>query len=497
MQSTQKDGASEQGKETAKKPAGEVLSFYLTVINQCVDMVMKMGPVFMMGAGMMLWSYLREIGWAHLLLPTASSPSGLAFLAISALVFVGAAIFLFLTPSLFFSPGIDLYPNRKIPKRVPWILVFMAVLWLAYFAVLCLVDGFAETSSMGWFFIALYFIGVVAYAAPGLVAACRQWERQEAQGKSGETCEKCKERLWRTVLREHWLMTRREDDGSVEDTPLALKENVSESERKTTKEIPLLLAWVRPFVVVFMALLVVLGTSYPVIVLIRLWGEQLEFSLGTTLALVVILGCGGSSVLPAYAYLWTRSRNASAVIATKNASMAAMLLVLVSLLAMMYLPIRDKVFHALEIQSSQKEYFLISSPVAAQALGMLGFPLVAMPVSVADWNKKSLGTGPNAEKNSKNLPEQSVAGQSVASTPQNNGTPDSPAKPDTPVIAQAWVGYSFGDTVLLCRWRAGERAEKRDTPFHEGRVLNNVCLPLARSELRRLSNVWPAEKAAR
>jgi len=137
---------------------------------------------------------------------------------------------------------------------------------------------------------------------------------------------------------------------------------------------------------------------------------------------------------------------------------------------MMYAPIRDRVFHMLDIQSSQKEYFLVSSPVAAQGLSMLGFPLAEMPVSVSAWRKRDESGNSNADR-SKQLNREEF--------------------PNAPLIVQAWVGYSFGDTVLLCRWRDNDRARRRYVPFQDGYSISNACLPLALSELRRLSNVWP------
>ena len=132
--------------------------------------------------------------------------------------------------------------------------------------------------------------------------------------------------------------------------------------------------WIRPLWVVLLAWGVVLMTSFPVLVLIQFWGEQLEFRLGTALAIFLIMVAAGSAVLPAYIYLYVRSRNENAVIAAKRASMAVVPLVLIAVLAMtLHAPIRDRVFHALGIQGPQEEYFLISSPMAAQALSMFGF----------------------------------------------------------------------------------------------------------------------------
>ena len=72
------------------------------------------------------------------------------------------------------------------------------------------------------------------------------------------------------------------------------------------------------------------------------------------------------------------------------------------------------------------------------------------------------------------------------SVQQTKTAPDSSLKLDTPLVVKAWVGYSFGDTVLLCKWQAGER-RKRGGGSDDGHLKNNVCVPLARSELRRIS----------
>ena len=57
--------------------------------------------------------------------------------------------------------------------------------------------------------------------------------------------------------------------------------------------------------------------------------------------------------------------------------------------------------------------------------------------------------------------EQDVAVQSGTSVQQTKTAPDSSLKLDTPLVVKAWVGYSFGDTVLLCKWQAGERRKER------------------------------------
>ena len=46
------------------------------------------------------------------------------------------------------------------------------------------------------------------------------------------------------------------------------------------------------------------------------------------------------------------------------------------------------------------------------------------------------------------------------------------AKLDTPLVVKAWVGYSFGDTVLLCKWH-GERRKREGSD--DGRKY--VCVP--------------------
>ncbi|MEN4917899.1 hypothetical protein ABE485_04455 [Achromobacter spanius] len=478
----------EGGSGVTKKSTGETFSFYLTVITQCVDLVLKLSPVFMLGAGVMLWSYLREIGWTHLLLPTASSPSGLAFLAISALAFVGAAILIFLTPSLFFSSGLDFYEGRLTPARVKWILVGMAALWTIIFAAVGLIDAFSEKFSAGWALVCLYFAGLVGYALPGYSAACDACEKQSADNQKNKRREDDVERLWRAKFFEFWLMPGSEDadlERPTGETPLG-QEDAGGDRQKTARKVPAAFAWLRPFLVVFMALAVVVTTSWPVLVLIRLWGEQLESSIGYIPAFFIILLCGGLAILPAFTYLHTRSQNVSSVVAAKRASVAAGGLVLLSLFSMIYAPIRDKVFHLLEIQSSREEYFLVSSPTAIQGLGMLGFPLAAMPLSVSDWSKKLSTVRPETDSSSKT----DEGAKSKMPAEQNlMNAPAVAAKLDAPMIVQAWVGYSFGDTILLCRWRAGERPEKRDVPVPHGHSGSNVCLPLARSELRRLANV--------
>ncbi|MGY6269447.1 hypothetical protein ACXIUT_07135 [Achromobacter denitrificans] len=482
----QADASSGEGGGGAARKSAETFGFYLAVINQCFDLVFKLTPVFMLAAGIMLWSFLREIGWTHLLLPTASSSSGLAFLAISALVFVGAAILLFLAPSLFLSPGLDFYAGRLTPARVKWILAGFAVAWTAFFAAIGLVDGLAEILPLPWFAAILYGAGLLGYAWPGFVAACEAWEKQSAAGQR----EADNEKQWRALFFEHWLKPGPDEageEGPVAGTSPEPRENAGSAAEKNGRKAPSWFAWLRPLLVVCMALVGVIATSFPLMILSRLWGDQLALSLGTVPAFFLMLACATLAVSPGFAYLHIRSQNVNSIVAAKCASAVAFGLAYVSLFAMMYAPVRDRVFHALEIQSPQKEYFLVSSPVAAQALGMLGFPLAAMPASVSDWRSKPPGAKPGADTPAK---------PDAAAKEGAPAKPAAPAKPDTPMIVQAWVGYSFGDTVLLCRWRAGERVEKRDAPFHEGSSGGNACLPLARSELRRLPNVWPEKTPA-
>ena len=265
---------------------------------------------------------------------------------------------------------------------------------LAYLEAVGLIDGFADEFSTGWMIVSLYLAGVLGYAAPGLAAACRDWEKQ---GQSGNICEKCRERSWRTIFREHWLMLRSED---AEAPGGGLKDNDGGAEHNNTKEVPVWIDWIRPLWVVLLAWGVVLMTSFPVLVLIQFWGEQLEFRLGTALAIFLIMVAAGSAVLPAYIYLYVRSRNENAVIAAKRASMAVVPLVLIAVLAMtLHAPIRDRVFHALGIQGPQEEYFLISSPMAAQALSMFGFPKQVMSLRELDLQKQALVAGANVEGN--------------------------------------------------------------------------------------------------
>ena len=97
-----------------------------------------------------------------------------------------------------------------------------------------------------------------------------------------------------------------------------LKDNDGGAEHNNTKEVPVWIDWIRPLWVVLLAWGVVLMTSFPVLVLIQFWGEQLEFRLGTALAIFLIMVAAGSAVLPAYIYLYVRSRNENAVIAAKR-----------------------------------------------------------------------------------------------------------------------------------------------------------------------------------
>lgn len=464
--------ASLKGEGRVKKSTGESFSFYLTVITQCIDLVLKLSPVFMLGAGLMLWSYLGEIGWTHLLVPTASSPSGLAFLAISALAFIGAAIVVFLTPSLFFSSGLDFYEDRLIPARMKWILVGLAVLWSMIFAAVGFIDGFSERFSVIWAVIALYLAGVVGYSLPGLIAASDACEKQSAQVKRKIKGVDDTEKIWRKIFAEHWLMLRPKGlkEGGAAGGVASAQGNIDSTVQKDSSNVPSKFDWMRPLGVVFMAMATAIATSWPVLVLIRLWGEQLERSIGYIPAFFIILFFGGMAVSPAYTYLSARSQDPSSITAARRASVAAAGLVLLSLFSMMYAPIRDRVFHLLEIQSSRKEYFLISSPVAQEGLRMLGFPLAVMPLSVLEWKG---------------------ADASDKLVPGDSDEPNQRIKLNTSMIVQAWVGYSFGDTVLLCRWRVGDRGNGQLGAFHDRYSTNNACLPLTRTELRRLSNVWP------
>lgn len=486
--------------KSPQKSAGKTFNFYVKNINQCLDLILKLSPVFMLGAGFMLWSFLREIGWAHLLLPTASSPSGLAFLAISAVVFVGAVIVVFLSPSLLLSPGFDLYEGGSIPARVKWILVGFSVLWMAIFAAIELLDGFLETIRWHCVFGGIYAAGIVGYAAPGFRAACKACEDLSSAGLRNGTNDKDIDRLWRTTFRDHWLAP---CSGIAMPEPVDKKgEFVSDRasplparDRKSR----VCFAWLRPFWVVFMALISAVATSSPLLVLIKLWGYQLESNLGTALALTIVLLCAGLAVIPAFIYLHERSKDESPAVAAKYASLAAGGLVYLCLFAMMYAPIRDRVFHLLDIQSSQEEYFLVSSPVATSALSMLEFPLISMPTSVSGLHKWRASKEQDATnlKNGIAVAAPEVPIRDVLTTDQRTGTTPDGTKPlkvlvarDTPMIVRAWVGYSFGDTVLLCKWRTGGAGEKRDVSVDDGHSRNNVCLPLARSELRRLPPVW-------
>jgi len=483
----------------AERSIGRTFNFYIKSINQCLDVILKLSPVFMLGSGLMLWSFLREIGWTHLLLPTTSSPSGLAFLAISAVVFVGAVIVVFLSPSLFLSPGFDLYEGGLTPARVKWILLGLAALWMILFVAIELFDGFAERFAWGCVLIGLYCVGILMYAAPGFFAACKACEERSNKGRREGANDEDTEKLWRAIFRAHWLAPRPEDGAAMVqggESGFDSQGQAGSAGRKGGRKVPILFQWLRPFLVVFLVLISVLATSSPMLVLIKLWGHQLESNLGTVPALILVLLCAGLAVVPAYVYLHKRSQNVSSAVAAKFASFAASGLVFLSLFVMMYAPIRDRVFHLLEIQSSQEELFLVSSPIAARALGMLEFSLITMPASVAEVSEWAAATKQDATRSpfgtARSQPTASARGIQAADAPQTIEVGTSTkalSMPDPPVIVLAWVGYAFGDTVLLCRWRAGKPEEKREIAIKDGYSLNNVCLPLARSELRRLPDL--------
>lgn len=434
-----------------------VRASFFDITSRSIDFVLKLTPIYMLLAGAMLWVHLAQLGWVSLLLPSATSASGLAFLAVSALAFMGAVIVVLLLPSFLLLSCSDIYlPERSMPQRVKWILLATCAAWSIGFGLIGVSDKAGEILTLPRLIIGGMALGVAGYALPGIVAVIRR-----SDGSCLDVRNKFLER-WSLALQSHGKAVPGSMRGGARmNAParggfvLPNLERQPEGSAGHGKARRFLGAVFLPLWLIWMIWSAAFLTSLPVLVLGRLFGDTIESTLGAFNGWILLVVAGMLTMLPAFTYLHARSQGADPNASAKQAFIAALLLAMLTLVALPYAPIKDRVFSLLEIQSTEKSYFQISSPSAAAALENLGFAVADIP------------------------PERGKDGKEAA-------TPG-PAKM---TFVYAWVGYAFGDTVLLCK-RQVSAIQSRDPLYKDPIFLDakrpaNTCMPLQRADLRRV-----------
>ncbi|WP_123767398.1 hypothetical protein [Achromobacter xylosoxidans] len=430
-------------------------ALYLAVANQCTDLIIKLSSVYLLASGWLLWTHLRSLNWAQLFLTSTSSPSGLAVLAAGMLAFIGLVLLVLMVPSMLWLAGMELYAsNRPVPKRVRWVFFLLAFVWAGVYVAAGLCDELVEWLSPQRVFGIGILLGVLIYGMPAV------WQ---AVKKGGGDCAEMRKLFWKSwtysLLTEHPVkppIRKSMNGGGRADVgriwvPLVEKRAAMPGSNKIITAGRGVLSLFLPIFVVLLILVTALLTSLPILVLARLFGKSLESVLGTAPAWIVLILCGMLTLTPVYVYLSERSRNKGVVESTKQAFIASAAIVLLGMFSLMYAPLRDRVFSLLEIQSTKKEFFQVLSPSGAMALRNLDFSLMEMSVASKEVRQWSGGDA--------------MAGL---------------------LIVQAWVGYAFGDTVLLCKQRVSEEWYSDPLQMHA-----NICVPLARTELRRMTDIWP------
>ncbi|MFY2570073.1 hypothetical protein [Achromobacter ruhlandii] len=450
-------GQAGQGVEHRKKDVSSLQggALYLAVANQCTDLVIKLSSIYLLVSGWLLWTHLRNLNWTQLFLVSTSSPSGLAVLAAGMLAFIGLVLLVLMVPSILWLAGMELYaPNRPVPKRVRWVLFLLAFVLAGVYVAAGLCDELGEWVSPQRVFGIGILLGVFIYGMPAIWQAVKEGDGD---------CSKMRRLLWKSwtysLLTEHPVksLIRRSMNGTGGADvggiwlPLVEKRAAMSDPNKFILAGKKILSFFLPVFVVLLILVTALLTSLPILVLARLFGKSLESFFGTAPAWIFLVFCGMLTLTPVFIYLLERSRNRGVVESAKQAFIASAAIVVLGMFSLMYAPLRDRVFSLLEIQSVKKEFFQVLSPSGAMALKSLDFSLVEM--SVAKKEVKQWSGGDAAE-----------------------GL----------LIVQAWVGYAFGDTVLLCKQRVSEEWYSDPMQMHA-----NTCLPLARTELRRMTDVWP------
>jgi len=382
----------------------------------------------------------------------------------SVLAVVGAILIVVISPSLVLLSGVDIYAKgMPVPLRVHRILLLLSISW-------CLIFGYfvvkqpEEPGSLVYYMVGCYVVGVIGYAMPGLWMAFSQ---------GNGSC---------SVMRKLFIDAWTQSLFPVEAVDNAISKSAEEtpppsgpvasgaSQRPPNNEAAMggdrcnmIRRWknsfllfieilLKPLVVVgqvwFSAVLVIL----PVIALTSLLSERLEKAVGMHWALALIMICGLITIAPSYFYLSNRSKNKDPVEAVKRSSISAAMLMFFVLFALPYTPLRDRIFNVLHITGVKEEVFLVSSPASAASLRALGF-------SMGTLAKSDSANG--GSKNSSEEVFQTVSG---------------------------WVGFSFGEAMLLCQKKAQKEnanaGPSKDEVDGKGR---NTCFPLSRAELKSIS----------
>jgi hypothetical protein len=139
----------------------------VSVVKDGLDILWRIAPLTLLAAGLLLWSYLREIGWPDLFRDSALSASGLLFLVLAAFVLAVTFLAIFLAPSFIMVTTIqELHRKGLVQRDVIRLYAGGVVGWTL--GMLCI----WQSASLWW---TLAVIPLAIVTAMGLVRARTRW----------------------------------------------------------------------------------------------------------------------------------------------------------------------------------------------------------------------------------------------------------------------------------------------------------------------------------
>ncbi len=348
------------------------------------------GVWFSAAAAILLWAYLKEVGWISLFLPSVASASGLLTLAVGGALFGLAIAAAVIYPSiiLIFFAGDD----REIPKWLMYVQLFV----LVEMAGLVFFDSYYLNNEL---YLLLLMVG--AYAIAMGFYCILSWF----------AAPKMSNRTLRDRLRSAWEGALPKSEGAV----LRRRRH----------------GW--PFAVVVAMMFSALALAIPATVFMGLIKDESpvespRYWVWALLLIYILL-----LIMPVILFWADRGRGLN----YRKSVVRAMILMLFLFLTAFWVTPRstfsNRILELVHVRSASEEIFIVSSPVLSDALKSLDFPIGE------------------------------VAG--------------------THVTVRAWVRYSFGDIVLLCKgpWRR-QNVQIDENDMTRERA--NRCIPAQRGELR-------------
>lgn len=126
----------------------------ISLSKDFLDIVIKMSPLGLVPPAIMLWVYLRRIGWNELILESLGSPSGLMTLLACMVIFVLILMLQFCFPSLLIAPLSGLLDQEKGNLRIRLPLTFLClglpITWTLVYSICVLCFPGIDLMSVGF-----------------------------------------------------------------------------------------------------------------------------------------------------------------------------------------------------------------------------------------------------------------------------------------------------------------------------------------------------------